>query len=276
MTNILSNFNFHTRDSFIEFYEVGHKYEIKNDKEHSYTSVTTWIHKLFPVFDADKVINNIMKGPRWNPSNKYWGMTAEEIKESWNKNGASVAEQGTNLHYSIECFMNNHQMPPPYHHTALYQDYITLEQQIQSLEWRFFLQFVQDYPDLKPYRTEWTVFHEDVKLAGSIDMVYENEDGSLSIYDWKRSKDIMMENKFNKFSLHPFIEHIPDTNYWHYAIQLNTYKKILEDKYDKQVKELFLVKLHPDNTNVNYELIEVPILEKEMTALFEERKQLFI
>ena len=26
---------------------------------------------------------------------------------------------------------------------------------------------------LRPYRTEWTVFHEEARIAGSIDMVYE-------------------------------------------------------------------------------------------------------
>jgi nucleoside-diphosphate-sugar epimerase len=42
---------------------------------------------------------------------------------------------------------------------------------------------------------EWMIFDEDLKLAGSIDMVYENPDGTLSIYDWKRSKDISKINK---------------------------------------------------------------------------------
>ena len=60
--------------------------------------------------------------------------------------------------------------------------------------------FVKDHPQLKPYRTEWMIFDEDLKLAGSIDMVYENPDGTLSIYDWKRSKDISKVNGWNKFA----------------------------------------------------------------------------
>jgi hypothetical protein len=66
---------------------------------------------------------------------------------------------------------------------------------------------------------------------------------------------------------------LPDTNFWHYALQLNTYKKILETKYGKRVTGLYLVCMHPDNPYKNYERIEVPFLETELDALFEYRRQ---
>jgi hypothetical protein len=50
----------------------------------------------------------------------------------------------------------------------------------------------------------------------------------------------------------------------------------LERKYGKQVTKLCLVRLHPDNKEQTYELIDVPILTKEIEDLFEEReKQVF-
>ena len=124
---------------------------------------------------------------------------------------------------------------------------------------------------MTPYRTEWMIFDEDLKIAGSIDMVYENPDGTLSIYDWKRCKDISKINDWNKFSINPLICHMPDTNFWHYALQLNTYRAILERKYNKKVTKLCLVRLHPDAMEKTYELLEVPILTKEMEDLLEER-----
>jgi ATP-dependent exoDNAse (exonuclease V) beta subunit len=117
------------------------------------------------------------------------------------------------------------------------------------------------------------IFDEELKIAGSIDMVFENEDGTLSIYDWKRCKEINQENTWNKFATNEVISHLPDTNYWHYSLQLNTYKAILERKYGKIVKELYLVKLHPDDPNDSYELIEVPILSEEINNLFQQRIQ---
>jgi hypothetical protein len=49
---------------------------------------------------------------------------------------------------------------------------------------------------------------------------------------------------------------------------LNTYKVILEDKYGKKVKELYLVRLHPDAEEKNYELIQLPDLSNEVRELF--------
>jgi len=147
------------------------------------------------------------------------------------------------------------------------------DENLDPLEWKYFLNFVNDHPTLKPFRTEWMIFDEELKLAGSVDMVYENEDGTLSIYDWKRSKDITKVNTFNQFAVNPVICELHDSNFWHYSLQLNTYRKIIEKNYEKKVTYLCLVKLHPDSDKGNYELFEVPLMDKEMDKLFEERKR---
>ena len=93
----------------------------------------------------------------------------------------------------------------------------------------------------------------------------------IDIYDWKRCKDIKKVNIFDKWAINPNISHIPDTNYWHYAFQLNGYKWILEKNYDKIIRDMYLVCLHPDNFNKSYKLIKIPDLQKEITLLFQER-----
>lgn len=276
---ILSNHNIDPRDSNIVFFEEGHKYTILCDPESKYTSVTTWNHHHFPKFDADEVIQNMMKGKNWNPANKYWGKTPEQIKAQWVSNGQEVSGAGTDMHYQIECFMNNPDLPKGYMHKDLLEDYYlknpnTDKSEKDTIEWTYFLEFVKATPDLKPYRTEWLIYDEEVKLAGSIDMVYENPDGTLMIYDWKRSKDITKTNGWNKSAITECIQHLPDTNFWHYSLQLNTYKTILESKYGKKVTQLYLVKLHPVNAKKSYELLKVPFLEEEMKDLTEYRKTL--
>ncbi len=286
----LSKVNSHERDACIEFFEDGHKYKIQlsatDDGTAKYTSVTTWIHTHFEKFDSDAIISKMMNGKRWNPENKYWGMTREQIKAMWNKNGNASSGAGTEMHYQIECFMNMDvpENEQPTHGELL--DYYThcvnartriktnMIQPIlknKSEEWSFFLEFVKDNAQLKPYRTEWLIFDEQVRLAGSIDMVYQNDDGTLSIYDWKRCKNITPEHDYNKVSTNLLLNHIPDTNFWHYTLQLNTYKKILERNYNVLIRDLFLVQLHPDNPEKTYELIELPILSREMELLFEQR-----
>jgi len=103
-------------------------------------------------------------------------------------------------------------------------------------------------------------------------MVFENDDGTLSIYDWKRVKDIngnRVAKKWTKYSHNPIFKHIPDTNYWHYSLQLNIYKFILEQKYDKKVVKLVLVRFHPNSET--YEETIVPDLQKEVRQLIEMR-----
>ena len=108
-------------------------------------------------------------------------------------------------------------------------------------------------------------------MSGSIDMVFQNQNGEFLIYDWKRCNEIPCEGYNDKHATTECISHLPDAKFWHYTLQLNTYKLFLEHKYDKKVVGMFLVCLHPDNLNKNYERIEVPILEKEMKDLFELR-----
>lgn len=268
---ILSTYNKHERDDNLLFDEPTHTYTILTDPDSAYTSVTTFNHSHFPHFDADKVIQNMMKGRNWNPQNKYWLMTPEEIKAQWAQNGAAVSGAGTELHFQIECFMNQ-DLPKGYTHQDLLQHYESNPMN-DSEEWGFFLQYIRASPHFKPYRTEWTIYDEDLKIAGSIDMVYENPDGTLNIYDWKRAKEISKANGFNKYAITEEISHLPDTNFWHYSLQLNTYKAILEKKYNKQIKDLYLVRLHPDHPKKTFQLIQCANLSKEVQDLFALRKR---
>ena len=275
LNKILCLRNAHPRDANIHFEEEGHKYTILDvgGPSSDYTSVTTWNHSNFPHFEADLIIKRMMSGKSWKEGHKYWGLSADQIKNLWNANRDNASGAGTKLHYEIECFMNSKVLKFDYTHLELLQQYQILVKYEKryldfGVEWSYFLKFVADFPELKPYRTEWTVYHEELKLAGSIDMVYENPDGTISIYDWKRAAEITCVNAWNKYAITPCISHMPDSNFWHYALQLNTYKAILESKYGKIVRDLYLVRLHPDTEEKTYELIRIPDLKYEIQDLF--------
>ena len=247
---MLAKLNCHPRDKRIIFDEKPHIYYV--DGAPMDISVTGWVHKHFPHFDADKVISKMMKSKKW-PQSQYFGKTPEEIKKIWSDRGKEASEAGTKLHYDIECFYNGS------------------PNQNDSKEYLQFLDFQKKIGEtLKPYRTEWTVFHEELKISGSIDMVFEATDGSLLIYDWKRSKGIKKENRWENATTE-CINHIPNSNFWHYSFQLNTYKMILEAKYGKTVSGLFLVILHPNQDS--WRRIKVPILKSEMNDLLELRME---
>ena len=237
----------HERDNNIKFEEKGHIYTINGNR--GYTSVTTWIKKFFKKFDADKIINNMMKSANWSTS-KYFGMTKEEIKLLWNNNGDNAAKLGTDMHKMFEDYYNG------------------INVNGTGVEFEYFQNFINDNTHLVPFRSEWLIYDEDLKLSGSVDMLFINEDGTLSIYDWKRCKSLEKFVSYNQFALEP-ISNIPDTNFWHYSIQLNTYKLIIERKYGYKVKDMYLICIHPD-LDTNYQKHEV--LSMDMSVLIKDNK----
>jgi hypothetical protein len=284
--DVLKKRNAHERDAHLQFEEKWHNYTITNDPTSKYMSVTKWNHSHFPAFNADLIIRKMMAGRNWNKSNKYWGMTPAQIKKLWKDNGAAASGAGTSLHADIECFMNQFLVDEADNlvatdHEMLLNSY--LEDKADgdcvihndTVEWDYFLRFVKEHcPDKTPYRTEWMVYDEELKLAGSIDMVYENDDGTLDIYDWKRSKEIVRVNNFGDVATTACIQHVDNTNYWHYSLQLNTYKRILERKYGKTVRNLRLVVLHPDAVCNNYEIIDCADMTSEIDSLMKLRQSM--
>lgn len=251
---MLSQSHQHPRDFAIKFYDHLGK------EEHVYVidggsckpqSVTTLIHHYFEQFDADGIINkNYAKWQR-DHTNKYYGLTKEQIKAMWNKNGSEASALGTAMHQSIEDFFNG-----------------VLNEKPNTVEFKYFESFWSDFirinPNFKPYRSEWMIYTDSKKTAGSIDMTLENENGEILILDWKRSKEIKTENGFKKKGKDQLC-HLEDCNYSHYTLQLNCYRVMLQDFYGKKVKGMYLVILHPDNKN--YLMMPVPVLEKEARSI---------
>lgn len=262
----LSRINKHPRDDHIKFVESTHKYYVNGSCEGN-ISCTGFVHEFFGHFDPKAIITKMRKGKNWATS-KYFGRTDEEIMAEWNANGKQASEAGTAMHLAIEQFLHGspEQIKPEVKETP---------------EWRYFMKFWEDCGgDLEPYRSEWEVFTDcidgsdkterKIKLCGSIDMVFRRKsDGKFVIYDWKRSKEIKAENPFGN-GLYP-LDHLPDTNYWHYTLQLNVYKWMLETYYGLEVADLYLVILHPDNPS--YRRMRLNILTDEVENMIECRRR---
>ena len=248
---LLEKIHKHERDEHISFDEGPHIYTIDGDSD--YKSVTTWNHSHFPYFNSDKIITNMMKSSKWK-ENKYFGMTRGQIKQLWRENGKKASEAGTKMHYDIECFYNG----------------MTVNN--DSIEYKYFMKFYEDFSHLIPYRTEWMVWDKELKLAGSIDMTFTNQKQEISIFDWKRCKEIKKTNSWESAKTE-CINFMPNSNFWHYSLQLNTYKAILEKNYDVSVKDMYLVCLHPENKNNSYQLFKVPDLQSEIQQLFQLRME---
>ena len=134
------------------------------------------------------------------------------------------------------------------------------------MEFQYFLNFHNEHvlDKLEPYRTEWEIYDKEYQIAGSIDMIFK-KDNKFIIFDWKRCKEIKESNSFEH--AFPPIEHLPNCNKWQYALQLNTYKFILEKNYGIEIEQLFLLCIHPDNPS--YSIIEIPNMQDEIKLLLD-------
>lgn len=101
------------------------------------------------------------------------------------------------------------------------------------------------------------VYDENIGLAGSIDCVLKDDQGNLIIVDWKRSKEIKLNNRYQK-GLSVF-EKFDDCNWSHYQLQLNFYREILERHYQGKVTYMMNVVCHPDQPN--YQCYPVPYID---------------
>jgi hypothetical protein len=239
---MLSQINAHPRDQDIDFQEDGHIYTIRGDKY--YKSCTTWVKSFFEKFNPDAIIDKMMNSPTWETS-KYFGMSKQEIKDGWSENGKRASAFGTRMHKHIEDFYNGNELPADL-----------------TTELEMFVQFYQDHMHMIPFRTEMMIYDEEIRICGSVDMLFRNEDGTFSIYDWKFAKEIQTHS-YGKKGLPP-LEHLNDCNTVHYTLQLNMYRVILERKYGYVIRDMNLVFMHRD---LGETYIKFPVARIDMDPL---------
>ncbi|MEC8221312.1 MAG: PD-(D/E)XK nuclease family protein [Nanoarchaeota archaeon] len=235
----------HERDANITFDEENHNYFV-NKKKIDY-SVTEFIHQFFPEFDADQVIDTYYDMWQTNERSPYFGLQKEEIKEQWKANGEEASRLGSKLHKDIERFYNG-------------EDVTNF-----SKEYAHFEKFHKDYCDLEPLKQEWCIYDEELGIAGSIDALFKLED-DIIIIDWKRSKEIKEQSQEQGF--YP-LTHLPNANYWHYCLQLNMYKYILEKNYGLKIAGMNIVVMHPNQDT--YQVLSIQDLSNEINDLVELR-----
>jgi len=250
---LLNLTNTHVNDTRVFFDSKNHEYFV-DGKKINY-SVTGLIESFFPEFDSDywsdkKAIERIkIEGGKLTDENIY--KVKKDILMEWEENRKDAADKGTILHEKIENFYNN------------------IEDNLDAPEFTYFKNFIQKYPKLKPYKTEWRIFDSNLSLAGSIDMVYEKDNGDLFLFDWKRSTKIingaghLIESDYD----YGFDElsHIADNSYNRYSLQLNLYKYIIESNYGKKISSMNLLILHPHFHTFFH--LQIPDLEKETKFL---------
>ena len=175
-------------------------------------------------------------------------MSESEICSKWEEARSTGAREGTWMHAQFECLLNGGSV------------------RTQTPEIVLLLRFLRRHPDMIAYRTEWRVCADREDLAGSIDFVAELQDGSKVLVDWKRTRNMSKKSEaFGKFLRAP-LNSVPDCALWHYRLQLNVYRYILQEYYDQVVSSMYVVGTHPDNGDEPW-VDNVPVLHSETQAM---------
>ena len=255
---MLAEVNAHPKDIHIKFQEEGHKYWIRGS-DNDVVSTTTLIGTYFDKFDGREIIDRHIQradNVRYfeDPTYKYYRMDSDEILAIWDELGRKAAEEGTYNHEQIERYYN-----------GLVADFTKRE------HFELFHSFHLDHiKDLEPFRTEMLLFHEELKVTGSADMLYRNrKTKKIVLVDWKFIKKLSFKNKSKQ--ARPPLDHLDETNHNKYALQLSIYRYILETEYGYDVETQFLVILHKKQKK--YRKVVTPYLRDEVEKMFTLRRQ---
>ena len=249
------------QDAFIDFEPDEHIYIYKGIKR--MLPVSSLIAYFFDEFQALSQAEN-----QW----RRYGTPVEDSLDKWDKAGRMASEVGTFVHLQTENYFQRGFFETQCELTFGSQtETVSVEQ-----EKLHFLRFIRDY-DIEPYRQEWPVYDKDLNIAGTIDLICQNDDGEFTIYDWKRSSKVVnaqgqpiVEGFRGKMSYNGIS--LPDTSFYHYCIQQNLYRYMLEKHYGIKIKAMNLVVLCPDYPT--YYVASVPKMDQlvqQIVAICQQR-----
>lgn len=235
----------------LKFNEKKHEYRVGKKK---LMPVTKWCAKFFSPFNDKEVARNLAKLPQ-NKAQKrgvrYW-------LNEWKKS----AEHGSHVHKHIEDYINGDYTLPDFKEE---RDGNKFMQSVGYLQ-KSITKKDSLYPELK-------IYDELLGLAGTIDLLVQHDDKSLSIVDWKTNKESSIKKPQRitpktKMAKSPF-DFLVDGSYSKYCLQLSVYAYMLE-RQGYKIHKLYIVHLL-EETYLTYE-VPYKDIKKAIEVYFDEQR----
>lgn len=244
----------------IKFHEEQHFYTL-NDYKFG-ISATSLIETYGQEFDSDSVSQMV--------ANKR-GISQQEVLNEWKKENEFSCIKGSCIHLKAQSLWmgTNYEIDYNTINNNIDKNRLKKEYDIMSKQ---AINFYNDYKDMYDMiQDEFIVWSKEFDIAGSIDgIMYNKYTQQCCILDFKSNKDLQFESKYHKKMKVP-LHKLDDVNGQHYYIQLSIYKYLIEKYTNIKVDETFIVYF---NINAdNYEIIEIPYLEKEVKEILEIRRE---
>lgn len=219
----------------LEFREDTHQYFYEGEE---FISVTTLIKSYTRPFIVDDHAPRIAARE---------GVHVDVIKQRWKDKADAASVKGNAVHDYAERLAI---------HIADENSMIVREADTQC-PWRrgvarFFFDHFAEIAGGE-IETELQVCHPEFKVAGMVDLVVGNFEGVRSIVDYKTNERIEVDSFGDKCMYWP-LNKWPDSNYWHYAMQLNVYARILRDVFDYDAQQRVLVHLDGRGGYTRYDM----------------------
>ena len=240
-----------------KFYDEDHHYEYKGQRVG--ISVTRLIEEYTNEFDAETIAEKVAIRD---------GKTIQDVLDEWKYKNEWSCEKGSLCHEFAQFLWNDKTMKPKY-----MSEKFSTKENIDKVQ-KIFDQaesFYNTYEDkLEHIADEYVIGSEEYDIASAVDHLFINRlTGELVLVDYKTNSDIHKNEKYAKSMKVP-LHNLKDTTINHYYIQLSIYKYIIEKYTNLKVSEMFIVYM---SENIeNYEIIDVPYLEKEIIKILENRR----
>ena len=219
-------------------------------------SVTALLKSYSTGFDAQRAAEGLLASPTWPWRRAAYDeqlgepATVDSVVALWTRNGEVQRARGQLLHYQADQMCQGRAIEEPW--SPELQQARGVLAAVASL-------------GLRPFRSEVSIYHAGLRVAGQPDLLLTDEAGTLSVLDWKRIRALNFDCRFR--SLRAPLEHLPDCNFWLYSLQVNLYAYILRAEYGAAVGPGYLGVVHPELPRGR--CVEVPDLRDEIAAIVE-------
>ena len=212
----------------IKFNEAAHTYTHIDTKE-KYISVTTFLAKYKPPFDADKHATRVAKREC---------VSKELVLETWEEEKNRACDRGTHIHKLLEEYIKAGEVEDTY--GWLYKSYDKVVERT-----------------IDPFDTvlcENLLYNEDVKIAGTADLIYEHKGNEFTVGDFKTNKRFRFSSQY-KERMHEPVTHLDYCEFNMYALQLSFYAWLHEKQTGKRCRKCVVFYLKDDRFipyHINY------------------------
>lgn len=246
------------KDSFKDFvfFEDGHYYECKGQRVG--ISVTRLIEQYANEFDSEGMAEKVA-----NKENR----SIEEVLAEWKYKADFACEKGSTCHeYAQHLWSGKQYIQSKFDNS--HEWYVSVSK-IHTQASNFYIDYCEH---LEHLIDELPIGSEEFDIASCVDHLFYNKlTGEVVLVDYKTNSYMSGYNKkaYSKKMKVP-LNHLNDDALHHYYIQLSIYKYLIETYTHLKIGEMFIVYM---SENIeNYEIIEIPYLEKEVKEILENRR----